>query len=301
MDADSQAREVFDRMATDFSAMLLRPDVDYVFGKTTGTSTTAGNDAMFFYSETPAYFATGPDTTQRSSLSLVGYRINKAFQLERLGKGLTWGGSATGEQGGAAVFLTFPTPAPAANPGATPAPTPTPLPQSTLVGNWGSSTSTGAAGGGGVIGTASNYYTDGSSDDYHVLSSAVFRLEYCFLLKNGNISGNPYIPPNTAPQGMQDVSAIIVTIALLDDASRLLVPQGRDPVTNQGIPELGPMGAELLDFTEPAAGSTTPPVLPATQWQSAIISSTFASQASVPQRVAAAVHVYQRYFYLNNK
>src|SRR6476660_1712264 len=50
MDADSHARMIFDRMAIDFDKMLKRPDVDYVFLKQ------PGNDAMWFYSEAPAYF-----------------------------------------------------------------------------------------------------------------------------------------------------------------------------------------------------------------------------------------------------
>src|SRR4051794_37602138 len=56
MDADSQARLVFDRMGGDFSRMLQRSDVDYVFSKQDG------NDKMFFYSEAPAYYDGGSST-----------------------------------------------------------------------------------------------------------------------------------------------------------------------------------------------------------------------------------------------
>src|SRR4051812_19952240 len=71
LDADGQARLVFDRMAGDFSKMLKRSDVDYLFCKQ------AGNDRMFFYSEAPAYYdGTASSIKPRSSMALLGYRIN---------------------------------------------------------------------------------------------------------------------------------------------------------------------------------------------------------------------------------
>src|SRR5450432_275609 len=57
MEADSQARLVFDRMALDFGRMLKRNDVDYIVKDSFNTNTAmAGNNATFFYSEAPAYF-----------------------------------------------------------------------------------------------------------------------------------------------------------------------------------------------------------------------------------------------------
>ena len=86
MDSDSQVRLIFDRMANDFSAIVRRQDVDYIFAKQNG------NDTMYFFSEAAKYFDTSVSDSAKSSLALVGYRVNSSFQLERLSRGLTWDG-----------------------------------------------------------------------------------------------------------------------------------------------------------------------------------------------------------------
>jgi Tfp pilus assembly protein PilV len=96
MDADSQARQLLDRMAVDFTQMIKRPDVTYYLKGGTGGSQT-GNDQIAFYSVTPGYYSTTTSTTQ-SPISLVAYRVNPNSsnsvynKLERLGKGLLWNG-----------------------------------------------------------------------------------------------------------------------------------------------------------------------------------------------------------------
>jgi Tfp pilus assembly protein PilV len=94
MDADSQARQLLDRMAVDFAQMIKRSDVSYYWkGGTGGTQT--GNDQMAFYSAVPGYYSTTTSTTQ-SPISLIGYRVN-ANKAERLGKGLLWNGVSSAE------------------------------------------------------------------------------------------------------------------------------------------------------------------------------------------------------------
>jgi hypothetical protein len=167
LDADSQARLTFDRLGTDIARMVRRPDVDYLFVKQTGNGVGA-NDKMFFYSEAPAFYDGDPAKLQeRSSVALLGYRINAAFQLERLGKLLTWDGlpgaasAAAAATPGGVMFLTRPSAA--VNPD----------PLSTLAGNWPT-----------TIGTLSDSPPySGSDTDYHVLAAQVFRLELCYLLK----------------------------------------------------------------------------------------------------------------------
>src|SRR5262249_8312923 len=80
MDADSQARELFDRMAIDFTQMVRRSDVDYYLkASTTANDCTLctrqrGNDQIAFFSTVPGWSAiTGP---QQSPVSIIGYRIN---------------------------------------------------------------------------------------------------------------------------------------------------------------------------------------------------------------------------------
>ena len=88
MDADGQARLLLDRMGMDFSRMVKRGDVDY-FLKINGATPQAGNDQIAFFSEVPGYSSGSP-----SPVSLVAYRVNSNFQIERLGKGLLWNGAS---------------------------------------------------------------------------------------------------------------------------------------------------------------------------------------------------------------
>ena len=97
MDADTQARLVLDRIANDIGKMVNRPDVDYYFEKHTG------NDQLAFFSEASGYYPDNTTLAQGDTASLVGYRINSKFQLERLSKGLVWNGA--GGVGDSMVYL----------------------------------------------------------------------------------------------------------------------------------------------------------------------------------------------------
>src|SRR5436305_1810873 len=62
MDADSQARQLLDRMAIDFAQMVKRSDVDYYL-KSNATLPLrsvpqVGNDQIAFYSAVPGYYST---------------------------------------------------------------------------------------------------------------------------------------------------------------------------------------------------------------------------------------------------
>jgi hypothetical protein len=162
MDADSQAREVLDRMAIDLAQMIKRSDVDYYLKSPSNPQ--GSNDQLAFYTAVPGYYATSPAPpptySQKSHLSLVSYRINSDSsstsynKMERLGKGLAWNGVSADW-----VPMVF-------------------LPQ-TISGNWPFAVST-------VL----------SDSSYEVISPQVFRFEYCYLLNDGtrslvpgNISG----------------------------------------------------------------------------------------------------------------
>jgi Tfp pilus assembly protein PilV len=90
MDADSQARQLLDRMAVDFAQMIKRSDVSYYLKGGSGGSQ-AGNDQIAFYSAVPGYYSTTTSTNQ-SPISLVAYRVSTQNKAERLGKGLLWNG-----------------------------------------------------------------------------------------------------------------------------------------------------------------------------------------------------------------
>src|SRR5437588_7387820 len=93
MDADSQARQLLDRMAIDFAQMVKRSDVDY-YVKSSWFATGSppgptgvrallqpGNDKIAFYSTVPGYY---PSTGSQSPVSLIAYRVNPQNKLERM-------------------------------------------------------------------------------------------------------------------------------------------------------------------------------------------------------------------------
>jgi hypothetical protein len=300
-------------MDDDFSKIVNRADVDYIFAKQTG------NDAMFFYSNAPAYFAGATGTSTENTVALIGYRVHldpdpdnpsrSVPQLERLGKGLTWDGVSGSQTAGGVVFLT-------------PATGGAPNVASTIAGLWP------------TIGTAANNYADGTDPDYHVLGDQAYRMEIAFLLTNGTTSNRPVTNPagtnnnlaangppgasndstnnppysngsrwydNSAgrayicananagaavwtPLGIQDVSAVIVAIALLDDTSREMVANTSGMIT------------ALADPTD-ANLASTPPVLMGQTWLNAVNSGS--SGVTVPL-AASQIRIYQNYFYLND-
>ncbi len=206
-----------------------------------------GNKKIFFYSEAPGFAASGANL---SSVSLVGYRVASSGGLERLGKGLPWSGAGT------PTFLTYPT----TNSSAA-------LPQSTLAGTWS-----------GALGSSPAY--DGADPDYHSLATGVFRLEYCFQKKDGT-----HTLTRDPAKGFRDVSAIILSLAVLDGDSRKIASDTTG------------MAAAL---PSPTAADLAADVLPAELWQNLVNNnSAFATSAGVPAPAASRVRIYQRAFPLN--
>lgn len=256
IDADSQARLLFDRMAADFSGILRRNDVDYLFAKQTG------NDKMFFYSEAPAFF--DGDATQfqpRSSVALLGYRVNANSQVERLGKLLTWTGSAS-TQPGSVVFLTYPPATPAT-------PKPTPIPQSLLENNWPT-----------TVGSNPDY--NGSDSDYHVLAEQALRLEFCFLLKSGKYVFDPAASGATSIHDLSTVSAVVVGLVVLDTDS-------------QKIADTQKLSAAFADPTD-ADLTANPPVLMGAKWRQQLYSGEIVQTTGIPKAAAAQIRIYERHF-----
>ena len=118
----------------------------------------------YFFSEATKYFDSSISDPAKSSLALVGYRINSSFQLERLSRGLTWDGQVG------------PSPAPGSMVFLTPSGSLTPVSNSTIAGNWAA-----------VVGAGPGY-SNGTGADYHVIGDQVYRLEVSFLQSNGTIS-----------------------------------------------------------------------------------------------------------------
>ena len=83
MDADSQARQLLDRMAIDFAQMVKRNDVDFFAKGTLAPNsvggTMAGNDQIAFYSAVPGYYP-----IDRIAKSGVARCLSSKFQLHFL-------------------------------------------------------------------------------------------------------------------------------------------------------------------------------------------------------------------------
>jgi len=248
MDADSQARQLLDRIAVDFAQMVKRSDVDY-FAKGTAApnsvgGTMTGNDQLAFYSTVPGYY---PASGSQSAVSLVAYRVNSTFnKMERLGKGLVWNAVSTADI--PVVFL--------------------PL---VITNTWP---------------YATNQSPDPSSASaYETMGAQVFRFEYYYLLKNGSFSGTPWdtnatlVPPHASVSGMQDVSAIVADVAVIDSRSKVLLTDTQ--VTT--------LAAGLSDY----AAGMVPGQLRA-NWQAALNANT-----SLPRPAISGIRLYERSFYLS--
>ncbi len=211
---------------------------------------------MYFFSEAAKYFDTSVSDAAKSSLALVGYRINSSFQLERLSRGLTWDGQvAPSPSPGSIVFLT-------------PSGSSTPLGASTIAGNWAT-----------AVGTAPSY-SDGAGSDYHVVGDQVYRLEISFLQTDGTISTSV-----TSYKGLQNVSAVIVALGMLDTTSRRVVaPSGQIPAAT---------GNQMVTALPDSANGSAP----LQTWRG----SAYLTASGIPQIAASQLRIYERTFYLGGK
>ena len=191
MDADSQARQLLDRMAIDFDQMPKRTDVSY-YVKTTG-NTQAGNDQIAFFSAVPGYYN---QADYNSNVSLVAYRVNADStsasynKLERMGKGLALNGAYP-----AAIPLLF-------RDGTT---------NTTIQGVWPAAASSTTA-----------------DPDYEMAGPQVFRFEYYYLLSSSpsvgtanQLSAGSWNNVNSFV--IKDVAAIVVAIAVIEPKSKVLL------------------------------------------------------------------------------
>jgi hypothetical protein len=242
MNADSQARELFDRIAIDFAQIVLRADVDYYL-KSSSTANDCrlctrqrGNDQIAFYSTVPGWAAlTG---AQQSPVSIIGYRIHLSQdtlsnRLERLGEGLVWNGatSDTRSDGRPASVIYW-----------------APL----------------------------NPWANLSNSPFDIIGPNVFRFEYYYLLKNGDLSSTPWYATSSV-RGLQDVSAIIVDIAVID-------PKSRGLLSNSDIAGLA---EDLADYGGEAPGGLL------AGWRTVLD-----ENRTLPRPALSSVRLYERCFYL---
>jgi type II secretory pathway pseudopilin PulG len=279
MGADSQARSLLDRMAVDFAQMVKRSDVDYYLKNGAAPNSVGGamngNDQIAFFGTVPGYY---PASSNQSPVSLVAYRVNSNSsstnpsynKLERMGKGLIWNGTSSSYI--PILFLDSTT-----------------SPTTTIANKWPTATS-----------------SSSTDPNYELIGPYVFRFEYYYLLKGQTVGGTTYssilsytpwdtrITGHTAVNGFQDVSAIGVTIAVIDPQSRALVSDT----------QLATLAGQMLDFSQtmhpaPArapcgalGGAATQPGDLDAQWQCAVNATT----APFPRPAASAIRIYSRLF-----
>jgi hypothetical protein len=249
IETDAEARPVLDRLAIDIAQMVKRPEVDYYLKSPADPQIVSGivpgNDQLAFFAQVAGYY---PSTGSQSPISLVAYRINSDTssqalnKVERLGKGLLWNGVST--TSAPIVFL--------------------PVQIATI---WPAATNS----------------TPDPQSDYEIIGPTVFRFEYYYLLKNGAFSITPWDPAtgHSSVNGMQDVAAIVVAIAVVDRKSSDLISDN----------QLTALAVNMVDYTSAMqAGDLL------AQWQSAIDQSTVTP--SIPRVALSAIHIYERYFYL---
>jgi prepilin-type N-terminal cleavage/methylation domain-containing protein len=365
LDCDDQARLAFARMQNDFTKIVKRTDVDFISAKQ------VGNDKIFFY--TQAVGDTSNVTTfpygAENPVSLVGYTVtsdpniqtNIPIDLQRLGRGLNWLASNTLPATDNMVFLT-----PATSAQNSTSPYPYFDPNSTLDGHW--STAGGATYN--SIGAAPTYAPTTSVDpDYHVIGDEIFRLEFCYLLKDGSYSDYPVeansanVPTGSVPLivlarppkmtddssnansagivatgtrwfdsnagraylctnpskgaavwqglGVQDVSAIVVAIALMDRNSRKILNAANgttaELATLFGDSNLAPVGSGVTIANAYTSNTANSVVLMQQSWRATINGPGFISSlgsatgvsSGLAQQLASHINTYQRYFYLN--
>lgn len=245
MDAETQVRPFLERIAVDLSQMVKRTDLDF-FGKNTASPNSGGGSMAG--NDSMAFYSTVagyyPSSGSQSPISLIAYRVNSQNKLERVAKGLLWNGVS-------------------------PSSTPVVFMPRTIAVSWPSATDLTAA--------------PTPDPDTDSIAPYIFRFEYYYLLKNGNVAATPWDASagHTSVNGLQDVAAISVVIATIDPKSRLLISDS----------QLTTIVGELPDFAP-----TMKPGDLLSQWQTTLDAIT-----NMPRPGIQGIRIYERYFYLMPK
>ena len=197
-----------------------------------------GNDRMAFYSDVPGYY---PPSNEPGPLSLVAYRVGNV--PEGL-NGVERMGKGLSWHGGAAgehpiVFL----------------------PQ-TIAATWPAVTD------------------DRPDSNYEEMGRGIFRFEYYYVLRSGMLSAVPWDANegHDAIDGLTDVSAVVVVIAVVDSAAGL-------HITNN---QLEALAQSMRDFDSSMQMGDIEKY-----WQDAVAS------GGLPPLVAKTIRIYRRTFLLN--
>lgn len=256
-DCDTEARYALSQISSDLARRVRRPDVDAFVGKADG------NDKFFLFSEVAGYAPT-LDAVSRSTVSLVGYRIKTVpkgigaqtgLELQRYARALPW---VVSEGNKPLPFITI---------SGTP---PVPFPASTLAG-------TNGKGAGGSFPTV---LADDPTEDvyFQTLAQNVVRFEVSLLKKwdgtnEAKLLADAEIPIELSTNGFSNITAIIISIAVLDSRNAL-------KVTQADIDKL------VLENTDPTSSTK----YPLDKWNETLKEKI----NSLPKPLVNGIHFYQR-------
>ena len=122
-----------------------------------------------------------------------------------------------------------------------------------------------------------NPWASVTNSPFDIIGHDVFRFEYRYLLKNGDLSATPWYATSSV-RGLQDVSAIIVNIAVIDPKSRALLSNS----------DVAALTEDLADY-----GGQSPGGLLAA-WRASVDGNT-----TLPRTALSSVRLYERSFYLS--
>jgi prepilin-type N-terminal cleavage/methylation domain-containing protein len=335
IDADGRARTVFDRMANDFAQMVKRSDIDFIFFKAPGGNDTMffyTEGASYYDGATPA----GPDFKNRVSLVGYRINQSPAStstygQMERLGKALMW--DVGGGSDASMMFLNYPPPTAGGSCAAYPYSTLSGGASGSAIGTPGNNFTDGADTSYHPLGSNvfrleySFQLKDGTQSNIPVMLKATAQNA------NGVFSSNTSSGPPTSSAdsssgyaagsrwydstdqigyicvdptaglavwheiGIQDISAVVVTIAVMGDQGMAFVKNAKiswPTIVQQFAPSPDP-----TNDPDPAKDTVT-------TWTSAITpaagggKSAVSSATNIPQTMVSQIRIYQRFFYINN-
>lgn len=134
--------------------------------------------------------------------------------------------------------------------------------------------------------------------DYELIAPNVFRFEYYYLLRNGNLSDIPWdtTAGHTAVDGFRDVASISIAIAAIDPKSRQLLDN-----SSQVTPPNDNLTKLISKLSDYSVGMTPGQLL--TNWQD-VLNNTRAPDAEIaamPRPGITGVRLYERHIQLAPK
>jgi prepilin-type N-terminal cleavage/methylation domain-containing protein len=314
-----------------------------IVGSGVRTVVQRGNDTIAFYGYVPGYYPATGSQSPLSLVAYRVYNPSPApapcadcNKLERMGKGLVW--NAVSNTDVPVVFLPIPIASPVPTP-ELPQPTvsPNPAPAWPEIANRNASWSDLVPPQSEIIGPQVfrfeyYYLLKGQTDPIN--TSNVYDPRFTDMPWDPRICSCPNPTPTStplpiatptpiptpigtpvptptppvrcchaAPEGMQDVAAIVVVIAVIDPTSRALVTDAQLARLNGADGQAA--GPVLIDWGDPSCGAnctqakwqTTPGLLLA-QWTAALDANISPNGIGLPPPARAGIRVYERVLYL---